>query len=151
MQWKKRLQSDRTLKFSYWISLVASPTKASKYPPLSFFLVAVPAGGQEFYMAFSVEGEDRSCSFTTTNTNSHTGEQRTLPEQRAGGVLDLHGQKKKNTRIIQNLITVIQGRSWRLSVYLGWLGESWEVSWPSTAMSWENIFWQRASPSMEQR
>lgn len=138
MQWKKQLQSDRTLKFSYWISLVASPTKASKYPPLSFFLVAVPAGGQEFYMAFSAEGEDRSCSFTTTNTNSHTGEQRILPGQRADGVLDLPGQK--STRNIQNWITVIQGRSWRLSVYLGWPGESWEVSWPSTAMSWENIF-----------
>lgn len=88
---------------------MASPTKASKYPPLNFSSVAVPAGGQHFYMAFSAEGADRSCSFTAANTDSHTGEQRILPGQRAGAVLDLTGLGRKNTRIMQSCKTVLQG------------------------------------------
>lgn len=72
--------------------------------------MAVPAGGQHFYMAFSSEGEDRSCSFTTANTNPHTDEQTILPGHRAGAVLDLPGLgQKKKKRIIQNWKTVIQG------------------------------------------
>lgn len=106
-----------------------SPTKASKYPRLNSSM-AVPAGGQHFYMAFSSEGEDRSCSFTTANTNPHTDEQTILPGHRAGAVLDLPGlgQKKKNEdhSELENCHT--GGWSWRLSVSLGWSGVSWEVS-----------------------
>lgn len=70
--------------------------------------MAVAAGGQHFYMAFSAEGVDSSCSCTTANTNPHTGEQGILPGQGAGTVLDLTSPgQKKNTGIIQDWKTCL--------------------------------------------
>lgn len=155
MQWGKGLQSDRTLKFSYWISLIlhGQPYQAFKISTLKLFLggsVCWRAGFLHFYRLSQQKMKAGAVvspllTQTLTQVSRESLQNRELMQSWTYLGLD-----KKNMRIIQNWKSVIQGGTWRLSVYSGWPGESWEVSWPSTARSWENIFWQKASSSMEQ-